>query len=102
MEFMDGVTLMHMITGRTLDNNTLLSLAIEIADALDVATLKASSSGISSLRTFSSHPKILDFGGAKITAAKGSATQVPAQNTNSGTAGGNLTSPGAAIRTVAY
>jgi hypothetical protein len=62
MEFMDGVTLMHMITGRTLDNNTLLSLAIEIADALDVATLKASSTGISSLRTFSSHPKILDFG----------------------------------------
>ena len=49
------------------------------------------------------HAKILDFGLAKVTVTKSSASQVAALNTISGTLGGdNLTSPGAAIGTVAY
>src|ERR1700674_991489 len=37
MEYMDGVTLKHLIGGHALDNDRLLSLAIEISDALDAA-----------------------------------------------------------------
>jgi serine/threonine protein kinase len=37
IEFLDGVTLEHLIAGKSLDNETVLALAIEIADRFDAA-----------------------------------------------------------------